>query len=55
MDETLWNHRGTDDETQKFLVQFFNEISHDPAFQKMYPMLSDAERRKLNEMNTASG
>ena len=55
MDETLWSPRPTDDETQKFLVDFFNEISHDTGFQSMYPMLSESEKLKLHEMNTIAG
>ena len=56
MDETLWNTRqtGYDDETQKYLVQFFNEIANEPSFQQQFHALNDAERSKLQEMNAVN-
>ena len=56
MDETLWSTRrsGYDDETQKFLISFFNEVANEPGFQDMYLALNDAEKTKLHEMNAAN-
>ena len=56
MDETLWNTRqsGYDDETQKYLVQFFNEIANEPSFQQQFHSLNESEKAKLQEMNTAN-
>lgn len=51
MDESRWDTRQTDDETQKYLVDFFNNISTEPSFQEMYNSLTDAEREKLQKMN----
>lgn len=51
MDENLWNTHQTDDETQKFLVHFFNEVSNEPDFQNIYHALTDGERKKLQDMN----
>lgn len=55
MDETLWNTRqtGYDDETQKYLVQFFNEVATEPTFQQQFHALNNDERMKLQEMNAA--
>ena len=54
MDESKWNVRQTDDETQKILVQFFNNVASDPYFQSMYHALNDAEKQKLQEMNAVN-
>lgn len=51
MDESKWNTHETDDATQKYLVDFFNSVSNEPAFQELYHSLSDAEREKLRKMN----
>lgn len=51
MDESRWNTRQTDDETQKYLVEFFNNVSNEPGFQDLYQALNDEEREKLHKMN----
>lgn len=52
MDESKWdNPRETDDVTQKYLVDFFNNVSNEPGFQELYHSLTDAEREKLSKMN----
>ena len=51
MDESRWNTRQTDDETQKYLVSFFNEISKEPGFEDLYQSLNIDEREKLQKMN----
>ena len=51
MDESRWNTRQTDDETQKYLVEFFNNVSNEPGFQELYHSLTDEEREKLHKMN----
>lgn len=55
MDETLRNTRqtGHDDETQQYLVQFFNEVATEPSFQQQFHALNDGEKMKLQEMNAA--
>ena len=55
MDESRWNTRQTDDETQKYLVSFFNNISSEPGFQELYQSLNNEERDKLNKMNEVNG
>ena len=54
MDESRWNTRQTDDETQKYLVDFFNNVSNEPGFVEMYHSLNDAEKEKLHKMNDIS-
>jgi uncharacterized protein YihD (DUF1040 family) len=54
MDESRWNTRQTDDETQKYLVEFFNNVSSEPGFQELYHSLTDEEREKLHKMNNSS-
>ena len=52
MDEmNQWDLHQTDDETQQYLVHFFNEVAKEPYFQEMYHALTDAEREKLITMN----
>lgn len=51
MDESRWNTRQTDDETQKYLVEFFNNVSNEPGFQDLYQALNEEEREKLHKMN----
>ena len=55
MDESRWNTRQTDDETQKYLVEFFNKVSNEPGFQEVYNSLNDEEREKLHQMNETNG
>ena len=55
MDESRWNTRQTDDETQKYLVDFFNSISSEQGFQELYHSLNDEERDKLHKMNETNG
>ena len=50
-DESMWNVRQIDDETQRILVQFFNSVATDPYFQNMYHALNAGEQQKLQEMN----
>ena len=51
MDEAKWSTHETDDATQKYLTDFFNSVSNDPAFEALYHSLTDAEREKLRKMN----
>ena len=51
MDESRWSTRQTDDETQKYLVEFFNHVSSEPGFQELYQALNNEEREKLHKMN----
>ena len=55
MDESRWNMRQTDDETQKYLVNFFNDVSSEPDFQELYHSLNIEEREKLYKMNETTG
>jgi len=41
--------RGRDDETQIYLLQFFKQQGHQPAFQQVYNLLTQEERNKLAE------
>ena len=55
MDERLWNTRhGHDDETQQFLIKFFNDVANEPSFQQQFHALSEAEQVKLQEMHAAN-
>lgn len=51
MDDSRFNYRGADDETNKYLVHFFHSIENDPLFQSLYHSLNDAERDKLQNMD----
>ena len=52
MDEmNQWNVHQSDDETQQYLIHFFNEVSNEPYFQEMYHALNESEREKLMHMN----
>ena len=46
-----WNLHQSDDETQQYLVQFFNEIGGQPYFQELYQALNESERERLQQMN----
>ncbi|KAL8692600.1 MAG: hypothetical protein Q9218_002416 [Villophora microphyllina] len=46
-DESKWDNRQWDDETQTFLAKFFKEISTEPDFEYIYHALNDEEREKL--------
>ncbi len=50
MDESRWNTRHWDDDTQRYLVDFFKHISAESYFQNLYHQLSDLEREKLAKM-----
>lgn len=52
-DESRWNRRESDDETQKYLVQFFHSVETEAEFQTLYHSLTDAEREKLQRMDKA--
>ncbi|KAL8967756.1 MAG: hypothetical protein Q9183_002771 [Haloplaca sp. 2 TL-2023] len=49
-DESKWNSRQWDDETQSYLINFFKEASTEPEFQQHYQELTDEERQKLQRM-----
>lgn len=51
MNESKWNERQWDDETQKFLVNFFHSVEAEPDFQSLYHSLTDIEREKLRRMD----
>ncbi|KAL9611089.1 MAG: hypothetical protein Q9167_004261 [Letrouitia subvulpina] len=51
MDESQWQKRQWDDETQLYLVNFFKQVSTEPEFQSLYHSLNDDEREKLHEMD----
>lgn len=46
-----FNGRQWDDETQKYLVDFFHAIESEPDFQTLYHSLTDMEREKLRRMD----
>lgn len=50
MDESRWNTRHWDDDTQRYLVDFFKHISAEPYFQNLYHQLNDLEKEKLAKM-----
>lgn len=52
-DESRWHRRQADDETQKYLVQFFHSVESEADFQALYHALTDAEREKLQKMDNA--
>lgn len=43
--------RQWDDETQKYLVDFFHTVESEPGFQSLYHSLTDNEREKLQRMD----
>ncbi|KAL9603226.1 MAG: hypothetical protein Q9179_002265 [Wetmoreana sp. 5 TL-2023] len=49
-DESKWNVRQWDDETQQYLVNFFKQASTEPDFETLYQGLTDEEREKLHRM-----
>ncbi|KAL8781858.1 MAG: hypothetical protein Q9213_005799 [Squamulea squamosa] len=49
-DESRYNVRQWDDETQTYLVEFFKQASTEPDFQDLYQGLTDEEREKLHQM-----
>lgn len=51
MEQERFLYRSTDDETNKYLVHFFHSVENDPLFQSIYPLLNDAERDKLQNMD----
>jgi len=52
MDEAdRWNIHQADDETQRYLIHFFNEISSEPSFHELFQALTAEEQRKLHETN----
>ena len=53
MDENRWNGRSWDDETQRYLSDFFAQISPDAEFQALYPQLTDAEKGILDTLRQA--
>ena len=55
MDETQWDRRQLDDETQAFLADFFRHMANEPSFQAVYMSLNDVEKEKLGRIwNTTS-
>lgn len=51
MSFTELNGRQWDDETQKYLVNFFHAVESEPSFQSLYHSLTDNEREKLQRMD----
>lgn len=51
VDESRWNARQWDDETQKYLVEFFHTIEAEPDFRNQYQFLTEVEREKLRRMD----
>ena len=52
MDEmNQWNVHQSDDETQQYLIHFFNEVANESYFQEMYHALNESEKEKLMHMN----
>ena len=51
MDESRWNYRAADDETNKYLVGFFQSIQNDLLFQSLLPSFNEAEQDKLAHMD----
>lgn len=50
MDESKWNARGVDDQTQAYLSEFFRHIANEPDFQIQYQSLDDSEKAKLQAL-----
>ena len=53
-DESQWNDRQWDDETQNYLGEFFRQVATEPDFPMLYQALSDVEREKLNQIGPKS-
>ncbi|KAL8732492.1 MAG: hypothetical protein Q9166_002706 [cf. Caloplaca sp. 2 TL-2023] len=53
-DESRYNVRQWDDETQTYLVDFFKQASTEPNFRDLYEGLTDEEREKLHQMEKTS-
>ncbi|KAL8673030.1 MAG: hypothetical protein Q9168_002553 [Polycauliona sp. 1 TL-2023] len=53
-DESRYNVRQLDDETQTYLVDFFKQASTEPDFHGLYQSLTDEEREKLHQMEKTS-
>ncbi|KAL8804419.1 MAG: hypothetical protein Q9223_005739 [Gallowayella weberi] len=53
-DESRYNVRQWDDETQTYLIDFFKQASTEPDFRDLYQGLTDEEREKLHQMEKAS-
>ncbi|KAL9000094.1 MAG: hypothetical protein Q9169_001169 [Polycauliona sp. 2 TL-2023] len=53
-DESRYNTRQFDDETQTYLVDFFKQASTEPDFHGLYQGLTDEEREKLHQMEKTS-
>ncbi|CAO1601351.1 hypothetical protein XANCAGTX0491_005017 [Xanthoria calcicola] len=53
-DESRYNVRQLDDETQTYLVDFFKQASTEPDFRDLYQGLTDDEREKLHQMEKTS-
>lgn len=51
MNFTEFSGRQWDDETQKYLVDFFHVVESEPSFQSHYHSLTDNEREKLQRMD----
>ncbi|MCJ1347926.1 hypothetical protein MMC31_006156 [Peltigera leucophlebia] len=51
MNFTELSGRQWDDETQKYLVDFFHAVESEPTFQNLYHSLTDNEREKLQRMD----
>lgn len=49
--------RQRDDETQAYLIDFFMNVSREniAGFNDLYPLLTDAEKQKLNELAQEAG
>ena len=53
-DESQWNDRQWDDETQNYLGDFFRQIAIEPDFPILYQSLNDVEREKLHHIGPKS-
>ncbi|KAL8912550.1 MAG: hypothetical protein Q9171_002491 [Xanthocarpia ochracea] len=53
-DESRYNVRQLDDETQTYLIDFFKQASTEPDFRDLYQGLTDEEREKLHQMEKTS-
>ena len=53
-DESQWNDRQWDDETQNYLGDFFRQTAIESDFPMMYQSLTDVEREKLNQIGPKS-
>ncbi|MCJ1299820.1 hypothetical protein MMC08_002614 [Hypocenomyce scalaris] len=50
MDESKWNVRETDDQTQAYLSEFFRHVANEPDFQTQYQSLNESEMAKLQAL-----